>query len=55
MPRRAGDGRSPYGRPSPPGNAYEVWRKLTTPCPTCGATSKHLVIEGKDATITCRR
>lgn len=50
------DGTDPYGRPAPKGNADELWAKASqVPCPRCGAEEKHVTIEGKNATITCRR
>lgn len=45
---------NPYGKPSPKGNADEVWKLASqTPCPKCGAPNKHVSIDGKKATITC--
>lgn len=47
------EGRNPYGSPGR-GNGQEVWQRLNdVPCPTCGATTKHLVIVRNDATIVC--
>lgn len=47
------DGTNPYGKPASKGNADELWAKLNdVPC-KCGATEKHVRIEGKNATIIC--
>jgi hypothetical protein len=47
------DGKSPYGRPSAAGNWPEILHKMETPCVTCGATEKRLVIVKDRATIFC--
>lgn len=53
MPTRIGS--NPYGRPSAGGNWHEICRLMETPCTTCGATSKRLVIVKDRATIFCGR
>lgn len=53
MPWQPRDGTNPYGQPSRGGNWHEIWHRMRTPCTTCGATSKRLVIVKDRATIYC--